>query len=118
VRGQQVAKFFVGSTETEQGAALNKLLMKAGYGASDGAAPVASQQGAGIYGPETVDMGDIDHEEFYGSEPPQRNAASLYKGRLTAERSLQEARMNATENVCPSIQGLALTTAPGNVSIS
>ena len=45
--------------------------------------------------PATVDMGDIDHEEFYGSEPPQRNATSIYKGVLTAERNLQEARMNA-----------------------
>ena len=112
VRGQQVAKF-AASTGTEQGAALNKLLMKSGYGASDGAAPVASQQGAGIYGPETVDMGDIDHEEFYGSEPPLRNAASLYKGVLTAERSLQKARMDAAENACPSIQGLALSTCAG-----
>ena len=57
------------------------------------------------------------HAEFYGAEPPLRNAASLYKGVLTAERSLQKARMDAAENACPSIQGLELSTTPGNVRI-
>lgn len=117
LRGQQVARF-AASTGTEQGATLNRLLMKPGYQASDGAAPVLSQQGAGIYGPEALDLGDIDHEEFYGSEPPQRNAASLAKGRLTAERTLQKGRLDAAESACPSIQGLGLTAAPGTVSLS
>lgn len=117
LRGQQVARF-AASTGTEQGATLNRLLMKPGFQASDGAAPLASQQGAGIHGPESIDMGDIDHEEFYGSEPPQRNAASLAKGRLTAERSLQKGRLDAAENACPAIQGLTLAAGPGTVTLS
>lgn len=108
LRGQQVARF-ASSTGTERGAALNRLLMKSGFQASDGAAPLFSQQGAGIHGPEALDMGDVDHEEFYGAEPPQRNAASLGKGRATVERTFTKARLDAAESACPSIQDLSLS---------
>ncbi len=117
-RGRQVARFTSGSTPVEQGATLNRLVMKSGHRASDGAAPLFSQQGAKLYGPEAIDMGDVDHEEFYGSEPPQRSAASLAKGRMTAERSLHEGRLDEAVSACPSIQGLSLNAEPGGVSVT
>ena len=116
-RGQQVSKFKA-STGTEQGTTLNRLLLKSPYQASDGAAPLFSQQAAGLYGPEAIDMGDTDHEQFYGAEPAQRNADSLRKGRLTAERTLHEGRLDRTENTCPSIQGLALSAGSGTVTVA
>ena len=116
-RGQQVSKFKA-STGTEQGTTLNRLLLKSPYQASDGAAPLFSQQAAGLYGAEAIDMGDTDHEQFYGAEPAQRNADSLRKGRLTAERTLHEGRLDRTENTCPSIQGLALSAGSGTVTVA
>ncbi|MBK7063308.1 MAG: hypothetical protein IPH51_23910 [Rubrivivax sp.] len=107
-RGQQVAKF-AASSGTEQGATLNRLLLKGGSQTSDGAAPLFSQQAAGLYGPEAIDLGDVDHEEFYGSEPAQRNAASLAKGRLAADRSLNKGRLDAADSACPSIDALKLS---------
>lgn len=105
---QQQAARFAASTGTEQGAALNQRLLAMGHQASDGAVPLFSQQAAGIWGPEAVDMGDIDHEEFYGSEPPLRDAASLAKARQVADRTFQKSGWDATNQACPSLQDLAV----------
>ncbi|MCP5208525.1 MAG: hypothetical protein H7A01_15065 [Hahellaceae bacterium] len=94
---------FTQATSIEQGAALNRLLMASGYQNSDGAVPVYSQQGAGIYGPETDAHSDVDHEEFYGAESPQRNNATIYKGVLTAQRTYDKAELTDESRSCPTV---------------
>lgn len=118
-RNQQAVRFLLGSTETEQGAALNKLLMVTGYGSSDGAAALYSQRAQGV-SPQltTLDLGDIDHEEFYGAEPPHRNAASMAKGTLTAARTFEVGRLQAADNSCPFIEALTATAQGSTVSLS
>ncbi|MBF0205132.1 MAG: DUF1566 domain-containing protein, partial [Desulfamplus sp.] len=102
-RGQQTYRF-ANSTPIEQGAALNKLMMKSAYTSSDGAVPVYSQKAEGIYGPNAVSMGDVSHEEFYGSEPPERNSASMYKGTLTAQKTFSENDLTKQSRSCPAIE--------------
>lgn len=107
LRSRQALRFQSGASATEKGATLDRLLLRSGYRQSDGAVPVFSQQGAGLYGPTAEAMGDVDHEEFYGAEPPHRLPASLAKGRLTAEKTFQRARLDASDRACPSLAGLA-----------
>jgi hypothetical protein len=115
-RRQQVARF-AASSGTEQGAALNQRLMASGFQASDGAVPLFSQQAAGLWGPESFDVGDIDHEEFYGAEPPLRQAASLAKARLVAEHTFDKSGWGAAAQACPSLQGLALKSTADALTV-
>ncbi|MBF0230346.1 MAG: hypothetical protein HQK63_12285 [Desulfamplus sp.] len=103
-RKQQVYKFLASSTPIEQGAALNKLMMKSGYTPNDGAVPEYSQKAEGIYGPDKINMGDISHEEFYGSEPAERNSSTIYKGTLTAQKTFSETEITKPSRSCPSIE--------------
>lgn len=58
--------------------------------ANDGASPVYSQGGFGLFPPpKTVDMGDINHEEFYGS-----------RGYETAEKTFEIIK-NTAKCDCP-----------------
>lgn len=116
-RRQQYVRFQHQASGTEKGATLDRLLLRSAFRASDGAVPLFSQQGAGLDGPERENLGDIDHEEFYGSEPPNCQAASLSKGRLTAERTLGKARLGDLDNACPSLQGLASTLDGGTLTL-
>ena len=60
---------------------------------NDGASPVYSQGGSGLFRrPKTVDMGDINHEEFYGTQ-----------GMTVAERTFSVMNETADCN-CPHIQ--------------
>ena len=69
---------------------INLLAGDDSYKANDGASPVYGQGGFGLWPkPRTVDMGDMDHEEFYGA-----------KGWETAERTFLEINKSATCN-CP-----------------
>lgn len=115
-QAQQLYKFS-NSSSIEQGAALNRLLMASGYASSDGAVPVYSQQGAGIYGPDTDFHSDMDHEEFYGSEPPARNAASIYKGELAAQRTFDKAELTDDSRSCP-ILNATIEAGASQVTIS
>jgi hypothetical protein len=115
-QAQQVYKF-ANSSSIEQGAALNRLLMASGYANSDGAVPVYSQQGAGIWGPENDFQSDMDHEEFYGSEPPARNAASIYKGVLTAQRTFEKSDLTNESRQCPILDAV-IEVGAAEVAIS
>ena len=120
-QAQQVYKF-ANSSAIEQGAALNRLLMASGYASSDGAVPVYSQQGAGIWGPDADFQSDMDHEEFYGSEPPARNVASIYKGVLTAQRTFEKSDLMHESRSCPTLDatisaGVSDVTILGQINL-
>lgn len=100
----QVLKF-AESSSIEQGATLNQLVMESGYRTSDGAAPLYSQRGEGLWGPPvTYSMNDVDHEEFYGSEPESQGPGSLYKGVLTAQKTFDIMELQHTSRQCPEIE--------------
>jgi len=82
-----------GATEIEKGAYLISLFVADdAYMANDGASPVYGQGGYGLSPrPKTVDMGDMDHEEFYGS-----------RGYETAEKTFEIMKSTAKCD-CPSI---------------
>ncbi len=103
-RKQQMYRMADG-TGIEKGAALNRLMMSSGNQSSDGAVPIFSQRGADIY--TTADYktaSDMDHEEFYGSEPPQRSIGTKYKGALVARETLGLFRLEHESRECPYIE--------------
>ncbi len=96
-----------------QGALLNSVLMKdESHKISDGAVPIHSQgaYGIGLIAPEGVkriNMGDMDHEEFYGAEPKQRTAEAIHKGVATARKTIEEAALKHSRSSCPTIEAKA-----------
>ena len=110
-RRQQVLRF-ADSSGIEKGAALNRLVMQSGYNQGDGAVPIYSQRGQGIYvhQMESIQMTDVDHEEFYGAEAPQRSPATIYKGRLTAGETFNELRLDHSSRKCPQMEVESETT--------
>lgn len=99
------------ATSIEKGAFLNRLLMKEGYKQNDGAVPVYSQRGEGIWGVRgitRIEMGDIDHEEFYGSEPPLRSPETKVMGTWTARLTYHTLGLEITgpdsSRACPAIE--------------
>jgi hypothetical protein len=100
-------RFKAGSTPIEQGAQLNKLTMQDPHKDSDGAASIYSQRADGIYpggGIQRRWFDDMDHEEFYGSEPPHRDGASLVKGRMVARETLTDLGMYGVRSGCATIR--------------
>jgi hypothetical protein len=99
---------FNNSTEIQQGAFLNERLMKDPYTPNDGAVPVFSQEGGGlgakVEGIKRVNLGDVDHEEFYGAEVPQRSANTIAIGETVAQRTFTELGLGTVDSRgCPSI---------------
>jgi predicted outer membrane repeat protein len=100
-------RFQSGSTPIEQGAQLNKLTMQDPHKDSDGAASIYSQRADGLYpggGILRRWFNDIDHEEFYGSEPPHRDDASLVQGRMIARETLTDLGMYGVRSRCATIR--------------
>jgi hypothetical protein len=76
---------------------INLLAGDDSYKANDGASPVYGQGGSGLWRrPRSVDMGDMDHEEFYGA-----------KGWETADRTYWEINKSAACN-CPYIDAFKI----------
>lgn len=100
-------RFFTGLTEIEQGAYLNSILVPDSP-LNDGAVPLISQRAQGlqgrIQGIERVTLSDVDHEEFYGAEAPQRNAHTLVKGRLTVAHTLSALKFTEPSRACPTVE--------------
>ena len=94
-------------TGIQKGATLNRLMMASDYDrVSDGAVPIFSQSAGNIVFDHPVrvrDLGDMDHEEFYGSEHEQRTAETITKGNLTAGVTLEELGMLAPSRHCPTL---------------
>jgi hypothetical protein len=84
---------FYHSSELGQGAYLIRLLAGSDeLKASDGAVPVYSQTGRGLFPmPSSISMGDCDHEQFFGA-----------MGTETAEKTF-EVMNNAAKCDCPTI---------------
>jgi hypothetical protein len=81
--------------------------MKQGYTGNDGAVPLFSQQAVDVpfaVPVKVVDMGNTDHEEFYGSEPDQRSEATVEKGFTTSRKTFEEAAMKHPSRSCPVIE--------------
>ncbi len=99
-----IYNFARNASEIEKGAFLNRQVMKPEYSAGDGAVPLSSQRGDGIWpdgGIQRRAFTNMDHEEFYGAEKPHRNLATLGKGRDVAQLSFHDADMRADNRRCP-----------------
>ncbi|MBK5970343.1 MULTISPECIES: PGAP1-like alpha/beta domain-containing protein [Thiorhodovibrio] len=104
------------STPIEQGAYLNSIAMQSTYTQSDGAVPAWSAQGAGLYEPsgiKRVNVGDVDHEEFYGAEPAQRTEETIQIGESVARSTLIEAGFMD----CPRLSA-GVDFSSGNLEVS
>ncbi|HPT31216.1 MAG TPA: right-handed parallel beta-helix repeat-containing protein [Prolixibacteraceae bacterium] len=98
--------FAVNASGIEKGAQLNKLAMKAAWNASDGAVPVYSQRGEGIWPAGNIqrrNMGDTDHEEFYGGEDPNRTYFPLTRGREVAWQTFVDMDFPGESRRCPNL---------------
>ncbi|WP_045221787.1 InlB B-repeat-containing protein [Desulfonatronum thioautotrophicum] len=101
--------YFAESTSIEQGATLNDIMMKESYRINDGAVPLYSQQAQGVgFNVPTVivNMGDADHEEFYGAEPGQRTPEALAIGRETARETFDQVELQHPSRGCPTLEAL------------
>lgn len=118
----QAYYFITGSTSIEQGATLNSLLVRdVAEKTNDGAVPLISQQARGLSFPHpttVVNLGNIDHEEFYGAEPAQRTPQALERGRLTATTTFTELGLKDSVSSCPAIEDIELTPEDGEIRIS
>lgn len=114
--------FISGSTSIEQGATLNASLMADGENtANDGAVPLLSQSAEGVsfqHETRVLNLGDIDHEEFYGAEPAQRTAEALERGRLTARTTFTEGGLSEPGKQCPTIEDAIATPDDDNTHIN
>lgn len=88
------ARYFATSaSEIEKGATLNDLVVQPQHSANDGAVPKLSQKGARLpfaWANDQIHVGDIDHEEFFGAEPPDRNTETREKGAYIAHETFHE----------------------------
>jgi len=118
----QAYYFITGSTSIEQGATLNRLLVRnAAEKTNDGAVPLISQQARDLSFPHpttVLNLGDIDHEEFYGAEPAQRTPQALERGRLTTRTTIDEVELEHASRSCPIIDDIKLTPKDGEIRIS
>jgi parallel beta-helix repeat protein len=104
---RKVVYFGTMASSIEQGAQLNKLVMKKGWDQNDGAVPSYSAGGEKVWPEGNVQrrsVGDIDHEEFYGSEPGQRNETSIAKGRSILGFTFEDMEMKAETRSCPKLE--------------
>jgi predicted outer membrane repeat protein len=103
----ELLKFSSLATSVEQGAQLNRLVMQDPHKDSDGAAPLSSQGGIFVYpggGIQRRLFHDIDHEEFYGSEEPQRDESTKAKGRMIANETFTDLGLRLPVSKCPSLE--------------
>lgn len=114
--------FVSGSTSIQQGATLNAFLMASDSDtANDGAVPLLSQSADGVSFPHAtrvINLGDIDHEEFYGAEPAQRTAQALERGRLTTSTTFTETGLALASRQCPTIPTAQATTVENALQIT
>ncbi len=107
----QAYYFITGSTSIEQGATLNRLLVRdVAEKVNDGAVPLISQQARGLSFPhqtKILNLGDIDLEEFFGAEPAQRTPQALERGRLTTRTTIEEVEFEHASRSCPIIRHLS-----------
>lgn len=101
--------FGVGSTSIEQGAFLNWITLRETDNTNDGAVPLYSQEARGFRGNPSggtvhINLGDVDHEEFYGAEPEQRNWGTIRKGSDTAYTTLSRLRFSEASRAGPTIE--------------
>jgi parallel beta-helix repeat protein len=95
------------ATEIEKGAQLNKQVMASSYKASDGAVSVYSQRGESIYPAGNIqqrNVGNVDHEEFYGGEPPHRDETSIAKGKMVADFTYSDLEFITEGRKCPLLE--------------
>jgi hypothetical protein len=100
-------KYKQGATLIEKGAQANQLTLHANFKESDGAVPTYSQRGAGIWPSGNIQrrvLDDIDHEEFYGAEAPQRDENTKAKGRLVLKHTLDDMELDKESRWCPWIE--------------
>jgi predicted outer membrane repeat protein len=103
----ELHKFKSDATPIEKGAQLNRLVMNDPHKDSDGAAPLSSQGGQYIFsggGVERRLFQDIDHEEFYGSEAPQRDETTKNKGRMIAKETFTDLGLTLPRSKCPVLE--------------
>jgi hypothetical protein len=103
----ELFKFGAFATSVEKGAQLNRLVMNDPHKDSDGAAPLSSQGGQFVYpsgGIQRRLFQDIDHEEFYGSEAPQRDETTKNKGRMIAKESFTDLGLRQPHSRCPKLE--------------
>ena len=87
------------------------------YRDNDGASPVYGQSGQGLWPrPRMIDMGDMDHEEFYGDKGMETAARTFYIMRETAscncpyiENVVQNAENITAKIVWPGVKNPAKT---------
>ena len=104
---KRLYNFKKNASEIEKGAQLNKLVMASAYNASDGAVPVYSQRAEGIYPAGNIQrrsVGDVDHEEFYGGEPPHRDENSIAKGKQIAGFTYADLEYTTDSRKCPLLE--------------
>jgi hypothetical protein len=103
---RKVIYFGALATSIEKGAQLNKLVMHDPHKTSDGAGPLYTQGANAVWGNGGIQrrlLEDIDHEEFYGSEPPNRNGASIAKGYMVTRQTFADLEFGAPRSQCPKI---------------
>ncbi len=103
----QFYRFATKATSIEKGAQLNRLVMNDPYKDNDGAAPVNSQGANFVYfggGIQRRLFQDVDHEEFYGSEEPQRNETTKAKGIMIARETFTDLGLRLPKSRCPKLE--------------
>jgi hypothetical protein len=70
---------------------------------SDGAVPVASMIASGVVGlPDIYDLGDVDHEEYYGAPDATGSFTASVKATHTAQTTLLALKVLSDDVACPS----------------
>jgi predicted outer membrane repeat protein len=102
----QVYRFAKRATSIEKGAQLNRLVMIDLHKDSDGAAPLYTQGAIDVFpggGIQRRIFQDVDHEEFYGSEAPQRDESTKDKGRMIAKETFSDLGLTWPRSRCPKL---------------
>ncbi|TVR81865.1 MAG: hypothetical protein EA409_05900 [Saprospirales bacterium] len=92
------------ATEIEKGATLNTWVLDSLHRPNDGAVPTYSQRGTGIWPEGNINrriFDDMDHEEFYGAEPPQRDFSTLLKGSNVVRQTFFDLKLSEETRACP-----------------
>lgn len=98
------------TTQTGVGAFAIELLMDAAplvmgenYNSSDGAVPVASMVASGVVGLlDIYNLGDIDHEEYYGAPDASGTFTEPAKATYTDQTTLSVLKVLSDDVACPS----------------
>lgn len=99
--------FASASTGIEKGAFLNTLAMKPSWNKGDGAVPWNSARAGSIWPAGNIryrSVGDVDHEEFYGSELPLRNDNTIAIGRTILGYTFEDMEMKTEPKSCPKLE--------------